>query len=68
MPSTLKPKAPVTWVLSIELNDQEREAWEKFFYNLRDGIVDTKLDDAHRAVFVNRADELYNLLVHEEAY
>jgi hypothetical protein len=68
MPSTLKPKAPVTWSLSIELNDQEREAWEKFFYNLRDGVVDTKLDPANKAVFVNRADELYNLLHSEESY
>lgn len=68
MASSLKPKAPVTWVLSIELNDQEREAFEKFFYNLRDGIVETHLDDANRAVFVNRSDELYTLLHSEESY
>lgn len=60
--SSLLPKPPVTWTLSIELNDQEREAWEKFYYNLRDGIIDTKLSEADRAVFVNRASELYALL------
>lgn len=66
--SELKPVAPVTWNLSIKLAETERAAWAAFFYNVRDGIVDTKLTEEQRAVFVNRASELYDTLIAGEVY
>lgn len=66
--SELKPVAPVTWNLAIKISEQERVVWTAFFYNLRDGIVDTKLTDAQKVIFNNRADELYNVLNAGEVY
>lgn len=66
--SELHPVAPVTWNLSIKLTEEERLSWIAFFYKLRDGVIDTQLPEAQRAVFVNRASGIYDTLTSGEVY
>lgn len=62
MPTILQPKAPVTWVLKVEMTEAERLAFEHFFYRMKDGVVATGLADHENSMVLGRCNEIYEAL------
>lgn len=62
MNATAHPKSPVTWVIELEMNEQEVAAWKLFAYRFRDGVVQHGLTGNDADVFNNTASPLYDAL------
>jgi hypothetical protein len=62
------PKPPVTWVIELEMSEQEVQAWKAFAYRLRDGVIVTGLDQHDQEVLQNTFSPLYDVLESAEAY
>lgn len=68
MIATASPKAPVTWILKLEMSQAEANAWLAFAYRLRDGVVVTGVAPEFQAALNNTFSPLYDALETSEGY
>jgi hypothetical protein len=66
MIGSMTPKPPVTWIVSFELTEVERQAWKFFLYRLKDGVVATGIEGHDLEVLRNTFSPLHHLF--DEGY
>jgi hypothetical protein len=65
---TVKPKSPVTWLVTLEGSEAEIAAWKAFMYRARDGVVDTGITGEQGSVLNNTFSPFYDGLAEAVAY